>query len=226
MRAVFAAIWIALGVWTVATGKLAPVWGPAWSAVTYPSALISIGCGAAWFWKREWSARVLLAVLIAWLVAFRLAEVVKAPGNFEAWFNSAELLGVMAGVCALEFGEVARWLTVAALACFGLGHFVYWDPTVALVPAWLPAHGVLAAATAVMFWLCAAGVAKGLRLAAWIAAGQMAVFAALVWVPTVARGAGAFAWSELGLTIALAVATAVVAATGTWPGSPPRPATA
>ena len=211
VRALFAAVWIALGVWTLATGRFAPVWGPAWSGVLYPSALISIGCGAGWFWKPAWSTRVLLAVLIAWLIAFRLGELVTAPGNFAAWDGSAEMLGVMAGVCALEFAEVARWLLVAALACFGLAHFVYPDHTASLVPGWLPAHAAIAYATGVTFWLAAAGIAKGVRIATWLAAAQIAGFALLVWIPIVVRGGSAADWSELGITVALAVATAVVA---------------
>jgi uncharacterized membrane protein len=225
-RAAFAAILFALGVLGLAYGAFTPVWAPvpndapARDALVYACAIISVACGAGLVWPRTavHAARVLLAALVVWLVAFRVPVIVRAPGSFPAWDGGAETVVILAGAGALAIGgagvRVARALYGAAMIAFGLAHFIYPDQTARLVPSWLPAHLAWAYATGAAFLAAGAAILTGVqaRRAAALSALQMGAFTLLVWIPIVAAGSrDPSVLSELGLSGALTAAGWVIA---------------
>jgi uncharacterized membrane protein len=240
-HAVFAAILIALGGWCVLRGDVSPVWAPvprdvpARQVLVYLCALVSIASGVGLVWRRTAAiaARGLLAYLVLWSLVFRVREVVRAPAVFGSWDGCAETAVIVAAVWVLHVWladdwdrrrlgltvgdrglRIARVLYGISLIPFGVAHFIYPRETAALVPSWLPAHLAWAYVTGGAFLAAGAAVLVGVwaRLAAALAAVQIGLFTLLVWVPLVAAGkASAFAWSELGLSVALTAAAWVVA---------------
>jgi uncharacterized membrane protein len=221
---VFAATFVALGVVGVMRADFVPVWAPvpkdvpAREVLIYACAIVSVGCGLGLMWPRTapLAARVLLAALVLWLVAFRVRTIVHAPGAFGAWDGCAETAVIVAAAWALCRRHVrfARALFGLALVAFGLAHFLYVDETASLVPGWLPAHVPIAYVTGAAFLAAGAAVLSGVlaRIAAALSALQIGLFTALVWIPIIAAGgANAFQWSELGISVALTAAAWVVA---------------
>jgi uncharacterized membrane protein len=240
-HAALAAVMIALGIEGLVTGRFTPVWQPVPNDVparvplVYLCALVSLACGVGLFWKRTApaAARVLLVYLLLWMIAFRIHDIVRAPGEFGAWDGCAETMVIVAAAWVLNAwfaGEwetrhagfavgdrgvrVARLLYGLALIPFGLAHFMYVKQTAALVPRWLPAEMMWAYATGATFLAAAFAVLVNVRgrLAAALSALQIGCFTLLVWVPVIASGsANAFQWSEFGISSALTAGAWVVA---------------
>jgi uncharacterized membrane protein len=227
----FAATCVGFGIASLVDPSFAPFWQPTPnSAFVYIFAALSLAAGAGLLWPRTavTAARVLLANLVIWLLAFRSRDVAHAPGAFGSWDGCAETVVFIAAAWLLtgdRGARVARALYGAAMIMFGVAHFVYARETATLVPSWLPAHLAWAYATGCTFVAAGVAVLAGMRprLAAALSGLQMALFAVLVWIPIVARGAAsAFVWNELGISVALAAAAWIVADSIT-PGSRPAP---
>jgi uncharacterized membrane protein len=223
-HAVFAAMWIAFGIVGLVRGDFTPVFEPvardfpAREILVYGSAAISLGAGLGLLWRRfaTIAARVLLASLVIWLIAFRVRDIVRAPSEFGAWDGCAETAVLVAGAWVLSVCRVriARTLYGIAMVPFGVAHLIYVQETATLVPGWLPWHVAWAYVTGIAFLAAGAAVLVGIkaRLAAALSAAQMGAFTLLVWVPLVATGSpNAFQWHELGISAALAIAGWVVA---------------
>ena len=224
-RVAFAAVMIALGVQGLVTGRFTAIWQPvpatvpARETLVYLSAVVSLACGAGLLWSRTAlsAARVLLALLVVWLIVFRVGDIVRAPKSFGSWDGCAETAVIVAAAWVLSGlrASVARVLFGLALVSFGAGHFIYPKETAALVPHRLPAHLALAYLTGCTFFAAAAAVLTDVRaaLAAALAALQMGLFTLLVWVPIVFAGSPTRSdWSEFGISAALTAAAWVVAA--------------
>ena len=238
---VFAATLIALGILGLIQGDFDPSWGtvpagvPARAALVYLCIVIYLACGVGLLWRRTAAvaSSVLLAYLLAWLLLLRVPQVfllhptllaawgfgqtavmVAGAWVLYVWFASdrdAKRLGFATGDRGLR---IARALYGLALIPFGLAHFVYLQPTVVLVPGWLPSPVAWAYFTGGAF--IAAGIAMLVgvyaRLAAVLSAVQLGMFMLLVWVPIVAAGhIGAFQWGEAVVTWALGASAWVVA---------------
>ena len=82
------------------------------------------------------------------------------------------------------------------------------------MPAWLPAPLAIAYSTGIAFIAAGIAIVAGVlaRWAAILSTIQMGLFTALVWVPIVLAGPDAFQWSEFVVSVTLAAAGAVVAA--------------
>jgi uncharacterized membrane protein len=214
---VFAATLIALGIMGLIHGNLAPIWQDvprglrAREALGYLCACISLVCGVGLLWNRAAAAaaRVLLAYLLLWFLAFKLRHILLAPtveGSYQTCGETAVIIAaswvLYAGFARdwdrrrLRFatGEagvrVARVLYALALIAFGLSHFAYLNLTAPLVPRWLPFHVGWAYFTGGAYLAAAVAILIGVyaRLAASLVALQMGLFTLLVWVPMLAAG--------------------------------------
>ncbi len=223
-HAAYAVVMIAIGVAGLILGGVMPVWSPvpkafpARNALAYVSDAISIGCGVGLLLPRAsvMAARVLFISLVAWMLVFRVGDIIREPGVFGAWDGCAETLVIVAGALVLTGSGVrlARVLYGIAMIPFGLAHFLFPNETAALVPNYLPARLVWVYATGSAFLAAGAAMLANVAapLAATLAALQIGLFTLLVWVPLVAAGSKTpFVWSEFGISTALSVAAWVVA---------------
>lgn len=223
-HAVFAATLIGVGVLGLVKGDFAPIWQPvpkdfpAREALAYLSALLSLACGAGLLWKRTSvaAARVLLAWLVFWLLAFKARFIVTAPATAVSYETCGET-AVLVAAAWVATGDrsirIARVIYGLALIAFGVAHFAYLKLTAGLVPGWLPFHEAWAYFTGATYIAAGAAILINVyaRLAAALAALQIGLFTLLVWIPIVATGANASQWGEFVVSCALTAAAWVVA---------------
>lgn len=219
---VFALTLIGLGLQALIKGDFSviwqpvPKWVPAREVVKFFCAVIPLAGGIGILWRRTalMAARVVAAYSLLWLLLVRVPYVILTPTIDVAWaVCKVAIMAAAAWVLSRIGVPIARALYGLALIPLGIAHFIYLKPTATLVPSWLPWHVFWAYVTGITF--IAAGVAilttVLARLAAVLSAIQMALFAVIVWIPIVIRGANRFQWSEFVVTIALAAAGWVVA---------------
>lgn len=240
-HALFAAVMIALGVLGFIKGQFTPIWQPvpkglpAREVLIYLCASISLACGLGLLWQRAaaTAARVLLAYLLLWMLAFRVRDIVLAPAVQDSWSGWGETAVIVAGAWILyawfavdwdrqyvgfATGQrglrIARLLFGLALIPFGTAHFAYLKETASLVPGYLPAHMAWASFTGAAYLAAGVAIITGVwaRLAATLSVFQIGVFTLLVWLPIVAAGSkDAFQWSETIISVALTAGAWLVA---------------
>jgi uncharacterized membrane protein len=208
---------------------------PAREALAYLSASVSMASGMGLLWPRAAApaARLLLASLLLWLLAFRVPVILLTPAVEVSWEGCSETAVIAAGAWVLYAWFAADWdrqhLRIAtgdsgvrvarvlyglAMIAFGLSHFAYVNLTAPLVPGWLPWHVGWAYFTGATYLAAAVGILIGVRarLAAVLSAAQMGGFTLLVWVPMLIAGTiSAFQRGEFVVSGALTAAGWVVA---------------
>ncbi|HYL70571.1 MAG TPA: DoxX family protein [Candidatus Dormibacteraeota bacterium] len=216
-HAVFAATLIGLGIVGLVKGDFTQVWQPVPKALPGRELLASLcilvclGSGVGLFWQRTAAvaARVLLAYLLLWTLAFKARFIAIAPTQEVVYQSLGENLVLFAGAWVLyawvatgwdrqrlgfATGErgvrIAQVLYALALIAFGLSPFFYLNMTVPLVPAWLPWHVGWAYFTGAAYLAAALAVLVGVfaRLAAALSALMMGAFTVLVWAPLALAG--------------------------------------
>lgn len=240
-HAVYAATLIAIGFLGLIKPEYAAIWNgvpkgfPAREALLYLSSTAIIACGLGLLWPRSAApaARLVLIWLLAWTLLFKGRFILIAPAQEASYQSIGENAVLVAGAWVLyawfatdwdrrrlgfAIGEqgirIARVLYGLALIAFGLSHFFYLQFTAPLVPAWLLWPAFWAYFTGAAYLAAGAAVLTGVwaRLAATLAAVQMAGFLLLVWLPVVLAGKMTdFNWGEVTVTFALAAAAWVVA---------------
>ena len=236
----FAIGMIGMGVLALIYGDFALVWQPVpqWvpgrTALAYASGVIMVlgGFGLLARATRPWAVRILFPYLIIWAL-LKVPALVVAPKIEAVWLGFGELAVLMAGGWVL-FARLAElpdgsalasltteksvWVAQKFLAVWlipiGLSHIFYVQPTVELVPAWLPYREGWA-------YLTGAGhIAAGLgmlfsifpRVAAYAEAAMIGVFTHLVWVPKiVATPKTRLPWTAFFISWVIAAAGWVVA---------------
>ena len=235
----FAVTMIALGIIGIIQGNFTPTWTGVPKSVSlrealaYLCAFVSLVTGIGLLWQRAAviAARVLLIYLLLWLLLFRVPNIFRAPRVLDTWWSLGDTAVMAAGAWVLydwfaadrdrcfSFAtgdrglRIARLLYGLALIPFGVGHFTNLKDTAALVPGWLPWHVAWAYFTGGAFVAAGVAVLIGVlgRLAAALAALEIALFTLLIWVPIVAAGPNAFQWSEFLDSWALTAGAWVVA---------------
>ena len=239
-HAVFAATLIAIGVLGMVKPGYAAIWAglpkafPAREALLYLSSAVIIAAGVGLFWPRSAAAaaRLLLAWLLAWTLLFKGRFVFLAPLQEGVYQSLGENAVIIAGAWVLyawlatdwdqrrmrfATGEngvrIARVLYGLGLLAFGFSHFVYLDLTAPLVPTWLLWPVFWAYFTGCAYLAAGVAILTGVwaRLAALLAALQMAGFLLLVWLPLMLAGKMTdFNWGEVTVNCALVAGAWVV----------------
>jgi uncharacterized membrane protein len=233
----FAVTFIGIGVMGAIKGGFGPIWGgvpksfPDRQLLAYLSTFVSLACGAALLVKRTASpaALVLLVFLTVWTALFKIPFIVRAPLVEVSYQTCGENAVLIAAAWVLFAGSaksrtfpagnsgvrVARALYGLALIAFGLSHFVYLDLTAPLVPRWLPGHVFWAYFTGSIYLATGLALVTSLfaRLAAFIAAVQIALITLLVWGPVILAGhVSSTDWQEAGISWALTAGACAMAA--------------
>ena len=247
-QALFAATFMALGVWGLASGHFNTVWAgvpkalPGREVLAYVTAAVSLACGAGLLWRRTaaLAAGALAVLVVVWIAAFRVAPVVHAPLDAGIWdgFGIVVMIALAAWAlfaetadgavpAALGFATGARGLRIVhvlyglVLIDFGVAHFGYLTFTASLVPAYLPDHVAWAEATGVAYMAAGLAILTGVwaRLAAALVIVQIAGFTVLVWGPKMAAGSPSAGDLSESVMSWLLIACAWVLA-DTWRGAP------
>ena len=232
-HAIFAAVFIGIGVLGLIQPGYAAVWDgipkalPGREYLPYLSSVVALACGLGLLWPRTASvaARVLLAYLLLWMLIFKGRIIILAPTTEGAYQTAGENAVEVAGawvlytwlandwdrrVLGFATGDkgvrIARVFYGLAMLAFGFSHFVYLQFTTPLVPSWLLWPVFWAYFTGTAYIAAGVAVLTGIlgRLAATLAAVQMAAFLFLVWLPKILGGSMSdFNWGEIVVNIAL-----------------------
>ena len=230
---VFAAVMIAIGVIGLIKPEYAAIWDgipkalPGRELLPYLSALVALACGIGLLWPRTaaLAARVLLAYLLLWMLIFKGRFIILYPLQEGPYQSAGENAVIVAGAwvlytwfaddwdkkrLAFATGEkgvrIARVFYGLAMFGFGFSHFAFLDNTTSLIPVWLGWPVFWAYFTGTAYLLAGVAVLTGVwaRLAATLAAVQMASFLLLVWFPIFLAGKMTdFNWGEIVVNFAL-----------------------
>ena len=236
----FAVGMIGLGALALIYGDFALVWQPVpqWIPgrmfLAYGSGLVMLlgGFGLLLRVTEAWSARVLFAYLILWLL-LKVPALVAAPQLEAVWLGFGEIAVLLTGGWILfarlagpRKGSVLEFLSGDSSVCLatklfgislipiGLSHLMYGNETVALVPAWLPYRVGWAYLTGFGQIACGLGVLFSIfpRVAASAEAAMISLFTLLVWIPAVLHAPTARPpWTAFFISWAIASAAWVVA---------------
>ena len=182
-------------------------WFPARTALAYVAGLLMVVCGAGLLFRRTrtWSIRIVLPYLIVWQM-LKFPALVVAPKIEGVYLGFGELAVLLAGGWTLfarvgrarlpswlqwlsgDRGvQIARYYFAVWIIPVGLSHWIYLQPSIDLVPPFLPHKA---------FWAELAGagqIASGLgilfrvlpRVAAWAEAVQISLYTLLIWLPAI-----------------------------------------
>ena len=242
-RAAFAAALIGIGILGLIYGNACEIWEsiptslPGRPLVTCLFSLVALagGIGLVLRPAAVASGRALLALMLLWLVLFKLPPLLRAPRVMVGWESFAETASLSAAAWCLFAAQaggwerrhlgfavgksgirVARLLLIAALPMIGLSHFAYQDLTASLVPKWLGFPLGWTYLTGAASIAAAAGMLFGVvpRLAVSLEAAMLWGFTLLVWVPRVASHPHVQEnWSEILISAAIASGAWLVADT-------------
>lgn len=200
---------IGLGVLALIYGDFALVWQPvplslpARSAFAYASGLLMLfgGIGLLFRASAVWSARLLFPYLFVWML-LKVPALIVAPKLEAVWLGFGEIAVLFAAgwvvfATLAELGpaffageraiHMATILFGISLIPIGLSHIFYTKQTVDLIPTWIPFRTALAYLTGAGQICCGLAVLFSVfpRIAAFVEAGMVALFAMLVWLPAI-----------------------------------------
>ena len=211
----FAVGLIGMGVLALVYGDFAMVWQPvaqwfpARTALAYASGVLMAVCGVLLFFEATtaWALRIVLPYLVIWQM-LKFPALVVAPKIEGVYLGFGELAVLLAGGWTLfaQLGDidgtrfawaggeravrVARYYFALWIIPIGLSHMLYLQPTLDLIPPWLPGKAFWAYLTGLGQIASGLGVLFGVlpRLAAWAEAIQISLYALLIWLPAILLG--------------------------------------
>lgn len=230
-----------------APGETLPAWIPWRDSVVVGSAVVLLIASTGLFVSNAVSlcAAVIVTYLGVW-AAISLPQALAHPFSVAAWYSFFEALTSLVGAVILWSGlpptspagnrleRIAQMLFGLSCVFYGYSHIAYANYTASMVPGWLPGHLGLAYLTGAAHIAAGVGIlfAVFALAAAILEATMMSLFGALVWVPsffTLPRPAWATPaqnqWSELVVSVMLAAAAWVIAASLFATGAPTRAGT-
>lgn len=216
-----------------------PAWMPLREPWVYGSALVLLAASIGLCFPRTALPSVLaIGVCRAIMVAIYVPGIIAHPRSMGTWYPFCEALTSLVGAWVLYAllrresqgsatglageGAVRAAAVVFGLTCvfYGWSHFLYSGFTASFIPAWIPGHLPLAFFTGAAHMAAGVAIVAGILsgLAALLEAAMMSLFAVLVWVPSFFMqprpswaGSPANQWSELVVTIVLAVSAWILA---------------
>lgn len=245
--ALFAMGLVGMGVLALVYGDFALVWQPvapwfpARTALAYASGVLMVGCGLGLFFEATtaWTLRIVLPYLVIWQM-LKFPALLVAPKIEGVYLGFGELAVLLAGGWTLfaRLGDVdgtrmawaggeravrwARYYFAVWIIPIGLSHMLYLQPTIDLIPKWLPGNAV--------FWAYLTGIgqiASGLgvifgvlpRVAAFAEAAQISAYTLLIWLPAILMGnrnlGPSFAHADRRLSFTAFLISWIIAA-GAW----------
>lgn len=233
----FAIALATLGVLGLTVGDFAMVWQdvPKWvperTVLAYVCAAFELlaGIGLCLWPASRRIAPWVQVYMVAWLVLLRLPQVVAAPLQEVSWLGFGETSILLAGALAIGSGSAggeppgawAGWARRAAPFVFGLAvipcglaHYVYTDPTVKIIPAFIPAPKFWALFTGAAYILAGFAIVLRVldRLAATLTAVMIACITFGVWLPALlAQPHDRLPWTALIISILLCASAGVIA---------------
>jgi uncharacterized membrane protein YphA (DoxX/SURF4 family) len=161
------------------------------------------------------AASAALAILFTIFALACLTNVVAAPASVDSYYGVSEQLSLICGALATFAFVPARIGMGLAALYFALGQIVFFQPTVALVPPWIPPSrefwAILTTAAFVVAGIAMLTSIKA-RLSMRLMGAMVALFGVLVWVPTVAAHVQSHNdWSEFAFTMLIAGASLTAA---------------
>jgi len=237
---------IGMGALALAYGDFALVWQPVaqWfpmrTALAYASGVLMAGCGLGLFFERTtaWALRIVLPYLVIWQM-LKFPALVVAPKMEAVYLGFGELAVLLAGGWTLfaRLGDaggtrfawaggeravqVARLYFAVWIIPIGLSHLLYLQPSMDLVPPWLPGKAFWVYLTGIGQIASGLGVLFGVlpRVAAWAEAIQISLYAVLIWLPAIVLGnknlGPSFAHAGRRLSVTAFLITWIIAA-GAW----------
>jgi uncharacterized membrane protein len=216
-RAVFAAVFIGLGITGLVNGGFALVWQdvpkgvPAYTALAYLCAAVELLAGLGLFFKATLTlaSRTVFVFTLLWVVLLKLPHWFMAPSVIESWGGSGEIGIVLAGAWVLFASHAGAWeqrrlpfavgergvrcaraVFIVSLPMIGIVHLLEGAAVASFVPAWLPFHLGLAYLTGGASFVAALGLIIGVwpRLAATLEAFMLGVITVLCWGPILDTG--------------------------------------
>jgi hypothetical protein len=186
------------------------------------AAAVALLFGGAAIQFRGVAAKIGAAVLAAVYLVFALQclpGIIAAPGVYNSWGNFFEQFSLVAGAVIVYARLSSAWssetrnrigsiLVGICAASFTLEQAFYLQPTVTLVPKWLPpSQNFWAVATTVFFALAAVALLTNRMalLAARLLTIMLMIFGLVVWVPLLLSDPHSHTnWSETAETFAIA----------------------
>ena len=239
-RALFAAVFIGLGVLGLLSGDFASVWQripiadlPYRSCFAYLTAAVELACGLGLLFSAtlRYASILLFTFTWTWVILLKLPAVVVVPSMEATWLGFGEVGTMVAGAWVLlashsgfnirfltgESGiRTARIFLGLCLPMIGLSHFFYVDATAGFVPKWIPFPVAAAYLTGAGSLAACLGLLFRVvpRLAATLEAAMLGVITLCVWIiPLLGKLTDRGQWTAVCISSAIALGVYVVADT-------------
>ncbi|HEY1772578.1 MAG TPA: DoxX family protein [Gammaproteobacteria bacterium] len=216
-HAIFAAVFIGLGITGLVNGGFALVWQdvpkgvPGYTDLAYISAVVELLAGLGLLFKATLiiASRAVFVFTLLWVLLLKLPHWFYAPGVIESWGGFGEIGITLAGTWVLFASHAGAWeqrrlafavgergvrcaraLFIACLPMIGIVHLLEAKGVADFVPAWLPFHYFIAYFTGSASFAAALALIIGIwpRLAVALETVMLGLITVLCWGPLLSTG--------------------------------------